>query len=80
MGDAITRREFLGGAGRVAAGAGAASFLGGAARAFAADEGAPGKGPAKLVVAVRDAHLKETGEKDCWSAMKAIGRRESRPR
>jgi sugar phosphate isomerase/epimerase len=65
MDSALTRRQFIGGTMRMAAGAGAAALLAG--RLPAAEE------RPKLALAVRDAHLKETGEKDAWAALKAIG-------
>ena len=65
MTEPLNRRDFLEGSGRLLAGVGAASLLAGTAA---------GAEPKRaLAVGCRDAHLKETGEKDCWSAMRAIG-------
>jgi sugar phosphate isomerase/epimerase len=57
----LSRREFL--AGSVVAGLAAVSGV----RASAAEE------KPKLCLACRDSHLKQTGQKDCWSALRAIG-------
>lgn len=60
----ITRRGFLTKASGFVIGAGIVPRL----RA-AADDADRKKWP----LAVRDVHLKETGEKDCWAAMKSLG-------
>jgi len=60
----ISRREFLAASGGMMIGMGALGT-------FA--ESAEGSRPATLLVAVRDMHLREVGEKDVWSAMRAIG-------
>ena len=59
----ITRRGFFGKAGGLVIGAGIMPRLG-----AAADDAGAKKWP----LAVRDVHLKETGEKDCWAAMKSL--------
>jgi sugar phosphate isomerase/epimerase len=64
MGASLNRREFLAGSGRLVAGAAAASLV----RAAAAEESKPG-----LCLACRDAHLTQTGRKDCWAALESIG-------
>jgi len=61
----LSRREFLEGSSRLLAGAGAASLLVG--RALGEER------KVTLRVGCRDANLRETGEKDCWSAMRSIG-------
>ena len=66
MRESLTRREFLEGSGGLLAGVGVASLL---ARNSAAGDDKP----AALRLGCRDVHLKQTGEKDCWSAMRAIG-------
>jgi sugar phosphate isomerase/epimerase len=63
----VTRRDFLAGSGRLLAAAGAASLL--LKRAAAAEE----KSEKKLCLSCRDVHLKQTGEKDCWAALRSIG-------
>ena len=60
----ITRRGFFGKAGGLVIGAGIMPRLG-----AAADDAGAKKWP----LAVRDVHLKETGEKDSWAAMKSLG-------
>jgi sugar phosphate isomerase/epimerase len=61
----LDRREFLERSTRLLAGAGAASLLAGSA---------PGEETnVTLPVGCRDANLRETGRKDCWSAMRSIG-------
>lgn len=60
----ISRRTFLEASGRMMAGAGLAGGV--AARASAAEA-------RKTAVGVRDAHLREVGERDGWSALRAIG-------
>jgi sugar phosphate isomerase/epimerase len=65
MENTITRRKFLNHSGRLFAGVGAASLL----QAGAAGEARGAAFP----IGCRDTHLKETGEKDCWSALDAIG-------
>jgi sugar phosphate isomerase/epimerase len=66
MKEPITRRQFIEGTGRIAAGAASLAL-------FAGARGAAGDEKPALAVAIRDTHLRETGEKDCWSAMKSIG-------
>ena len=61
----LNRREFLEGSSRLAAGLAAASLAQGAA--------ATGPGKPKPCLACRDGHLKQTDEKDCWSALQSIG-------
>jgi len=63
--DGVTRRTFLGST----AGLAAAAAL---ARIAEGGEEKP-KRRRRLLVACRASHLRETGEKDCWSALKAIG-------
>ena len=67
-GEGWSRREFLRtSALAAAAGFGSLSWIGsGEARAAA-------KPATALTVACRDAHLKATGEPDCWAALKALG-------
>jgi sugar phosphate isomerase/epimerase len=65
MTEPLSRREFLEGSSRLLAGVGAASLLVG--RATGEEK------KRTLSVGCRDAHLKATGEKDCWSAMQSIG-------
>ncbi len=67
MEDSISRRSFLAGSARLAA------WVGAGAAAHFAECAAAEKERRLPHLGVRDAHLKETGEKDCWSAMKAIG-------
>ena len=62
--NAMNRRQFLAGSGRLAAGLAAASLAGAA--------GAEEKKP-DLCLACRDGHLKMTGKKDSWSALESIG-------
>jgi hypothetical protein len=61
----LSRREFLDGSCRLLAGAGAASLV---ARSGLGDEKRR-----TLPVGCRDANLRETRHKDCWSAMRSIG-------
>jgi sugar phosphate isomerase/epimerase len=65
MRESLTRREFLEGSGRMLSGLTAASLLLG--RSAAGEDKPP------LCLSCRDVHLKQTGDKDCWSAMRAIG-------
>jgi len=65
MTESLTRRSFLKGSSRLLAGVGTATLFAGSA---AAEENKQ-----TLSVGCRDAHLKETGAKDCWSAMQSIG-------
>jgi sugar phosphate isomerase/epimerase len=67
----MTRRDFIGGVGRAAMGA--AALAGAGPIPLAAAEGGAKGGPPRPVLAVRDSHLRETREKDCWAAMAAIG-------
>ena len=64
MGASLNRREFLAGSGCLAAGLTAASLAGGA------EAGAAAPVPR---LACRDVHLRQTGRKDCWAALEAIG-------
>jgi len=64
MNEPQSRREFLRGSSRLVAGLGAATLLAGSAA------GAEKK---TLAVGCRDGNLRETRQKDCWSAMKSIG-------
>jgi sugar phosphate isomerase/epimerase len=59
------RREFLADSSRLVAGVAAAALVPGIA---AADEKRKG-----FRLSCRDAHLKQTGEKDCWAALRSIG-------
>jgi len=59
----FTRREFLASSARFLAAAGTLSALPAAEK-----EEKP-----KLAVAIRDTHLRETGEKDCWAILKELG-------
>ncbi|MBN1421519.1 MAG: TIM barrel protein [Planctomycetes bacterium] len=63
--DEMTRRAFLGGAAALAAA--------GALGPFAEAGEEKRRRPRRLPVACRAAHLRETGEKDSWAALKAIG-------
>ncbi len=65
MKKSITRRAFLENSCKLAAGTGALVLF---------EEAAPGerKKPS-MGFGCRDVHLKEIGEKDCWSALQAIG-------
>jgi sugar phosphate isomerase/epimerase len=64
MATSLSRREFLAGSGCLAAGVAAAALA----------EGAPAEEkPADLCLACRDEHLKETGRRDSWAALEAIG-------
>jgi sugar phosphate isomerase/epimerase len=65
MTESLTRRKFLAGSSRLLAGVGTAAFFAGS---VAAEESKQA-----LSVGCRDSHLKETGAKDCWSAMQSIG-------
>jgi sugar phosphate isomerase/epimerase len=64
MKTSFNRREFLAGSGRLAAGLAAASM----ARTAPAEEGKQ-----DICLACRDVHLNQTGRKDCWPALDAIG-------
>lgn len=64
MKPSLTRRDFLEGSGRLLAGLGAASLV-------SAAPAGPQRPP--LTPSCRDPHLKLTGEKDCWSALRKIG-------
>ena len=64
MQESITRRDFLAKAGGAIIGAGLMPRL----RA-AGEDAEKGRWP----LAVRDVHLRQTGEKDCWAAMKSLG-------
>ena len=63
--NAMNRRQFLAGSGRLAAGLAALSLAQDAARAE--------ENKADLCLACRDGHLKATGKNDTWSALEAIG-------
>jgi len=63
--NAMNRRQFLAGSGRLAAGLAALSLAQDAARAQEKKAG--------LCLACRDGHLKATGKNDTWSALEAIG-------
>jgi len=65
MTEPLSRRKFLERSSRLLAGAGAASLLVGSALGEEKKQ--------TLRVGCRDANLRETGEKDCWSAMRSIG-------
>jgi sugar phosphate isomerase/epimerase len=65
MTEPLSRREFLERSSRLLAGAGAASLLVGSALGEERE--------VTLPVGCRDANLKETGQQDCWSAMRSIG-------
>ena len=65
MNESYTRREFLNTSSRLAAGAATASTLLGSATAA---EQKP-----RLCLATRDAILRQTGQPDCWSALRSIG-------
>ena len=64
MNASLTRRDFLGYTGELCAGAAAASLLAPAAIASA---------PSRLLVTVRDAMLRATGQADSWTALKGMG-------
>ena len=64
MNDSLTRRNFL----TYSAGLGA-----GVAMASVLARSSVGASPERLTVSVRDAMLKQTGEPDCWAALKRIG-------
>lgn len=65
MRPSITRRTFLAHARQTVLGVGAASLL--------LDSVLGAETKPKLAVTCRDSHLRLTGEKDCWSALKKIG-------
>jgi sugar phosphate isomerase/epimerase len=61
MSKGMTRRAFLGASGLLATGC------------LAAPRGAEGGRPKPLAVGCRATHLRFTGEKDCWTAMRRVG-------
>ena len=67
MNQPLDRRRFLATSGQIAAGLGAASVLGYTATA------AEQTSRQTLCISCRDAHLKQTGKPDCWSALESIG-------
>ena len=68
MGRPSTRRDFIKTTALTAGGLGVAGAF-----AWSATSTATAAASQPLVVSCRDAHLKATGETDCWSALKALG-------
>lgn len=62
--NSLTRRDFLGTSAQLAL----AATLPSSAGLVSGAEGKP-----RWTVAIRDAHLKSTGQPDCWAALKALG-------
>ncbi len=63
MKPSLSRRDFIAGSSALLAGLGTASLAAAPA----------GPQPTRLVPSCRDPHLKLSGEKDCWSALRKIG-------
>jgi sugar phosphate isomerase/epimerase len=67
MNQSLDRRQFLHASGRLTAGLAAVSVLAGKSAASAQPQNQ------NLCLSCRDAHLKQTGRPDCWSALQSIG-------